>query len=929
MTFKLAAVALLALGASTAGLLAQTTPAQASQVNPYANAFDDPGLHRAANDNAALYTRTWTGAVAGLLPAFDAGGATKTFALVSGPAHGTASVDATTGSFTFTASNNSRGGDSLVYRVTTANESKQATLNIEVGMIKQSFLLLPGLSNPLAPTSAVPESTGGTYSTPVDLDSDGDLDLVLTNSSGKINYWRNDGTAYAPYFVADSATTQLLQVALDDTDCHPHDGHPGDTNPNLAATGVEGVECRALAAVDYEGDGDVDFLQYSPVFGELIAAPTSGVQLFRNVGSRTTPSLVDYTATGKPFGSSAELASTPYSGFTISDVTETGNPAAVAENDGTSLLTFFATLDQAWWPYGSPTVDPLYNAVSGLANLFFPQVTFADVDGDGDQDLFLTANRVVSPNSMQYRQNTGTTSAPSFPSWTNPLSDPLFCINCDAVFADLDGDGDPDLIVDGSGVNFDTPYYYRNDSRFYATDDAPAASSVFANGEVNTADLGSVALTYIYSDPEGDGESGSTFQWQRATDANGAGTINIPGATFSTYSMVQADVDRWLRGCVTPSDGNSAGAQACSSWMLTVPAANFYADSAYSGTSDRVPYTWNSLGGNGACQNMPGSVGDNAVSSLKLFGRASQRTALVYYDDASCAGASAALIAAAGQTAVNPVLGTTGWADRASSYRVLWNGSASKSMNGTCYTPGTTLLQTELASLTLDANGNLVLRKTIPGNNTTWIAWQSHTDGQSVAKACLQSDGNLVLLTGSGQSVWSSGTNVAGSTLSLREDCNFAVVGPSSQSLWATSTGECWARTYNLVARHSSKMMDVSQVSQANGAPIWQWIANGQDNQRWTLRDAGDGWYYIVAQHSYKCAGVGGNTPGTQASQWDCWGGEDQKWALLPDGAGYYSIRSKNSGLCLDVYQVSTADSAKVVQWGCNGNNNQKWRLAL
>jgi hypothetical protein len=133
----------------------------------------------------------------------------------------------------------------------------------------------------------VVELTRGSHSVPApgDLDGDGDLDLLVGESSGEVNVYRNTGTATAPDF-------ELVTEALDGIDVgrrsHPVlidlDGD-GDLDLLLAREGT-GVEARmnlgegeelprfgparplALelpplatpAPVDLDGDGDVDLL---------------------------------------------------------------------------------------------------------------------------------------------------------------------------------------------------------------------------------------------------------------------------------------------------------------------------------------------------------------------------------------------------------------------------------------------------------------------------------------------------------------------------------------------------------------------------------------------------------------------------------------------------------------------------------------------
>jgi len=100
--------------------------------------------------------------------------------------------------------------------------------------------------------SALVTITRGSNTTPTlgDLDGDGDLDLLIGEASGALNYYRNDGTPTAPRFVLVSDTFDGIDVGRRST-------------PSL---------------LDLDGDGDLDL---------LVGSDDQGLTLFRNRGSRT------------------------------------------------------------------------------------------------------------------------------------------------------------------------------------------------------------------------------------------------------------------------------------------------------------------------------------------------------------------------------------------------------------------------------------------------------------------------------------------------------------------------------------------------------------------------------------------------------------------------------------------------------------------
>ncbi|GAB5521572.1 MAG: VCBS repeat-containing protein [Rhodothermales bacterium] len=101
------------------------------------------------------------------------------------------------------------------------------------------------------------ELTRGSNATPAlgDLDGDGDADLMVGESSGTINYYRNDGTKQEPSFTL--VSDEFMDI---------------DVGRRSAPT-----------LVDYDADGDLDL---------LIGSESEGVQVYRNDGNRKSPEFV-------------------------------------------------------------------------------------------------------------------------------------------------------------------------------------------------------------------------------------------------------------------------------------------------------------------------------------------------------------------------------------------------------------------------------------------------------------------------------------------------------------------------------------------------------------------------------------------------------------------------------------------------------------
>ncbi|KAH8098674.1 hypothetical protein JL720_1634 [Aureococcus anophagefferens] len=124
-------------------------------------------------------------------------------------------------------------------------------------------------ANPFDGIDVGTDSAGRGFSTPalVDLDGDGDLDLVLGEEEGVLNYYENVGSATSPTYAVVS----------------------GDANP---FDGIDVGSYSAPAFSDLDGDSDLD----------LVVGRDAGVlNYYENVGSAASPSYVAVTGNENPF----------------------------------------------------------------------------------------------------------------------------------------------------------------------------------------------------------------------------------------------------------------------------------------------------------------------------------------------------------------------------------------------------------------------------------------------------------------------------------------------------------------------------------------------------------------------------------------------------------------------------------------------------
>jgi hypothetical protein len=144
-----------------------------------------------------------------------------------------------------------------------------------------------------------------------------------------------------------------------------------------------------------------------------------------------------------------------------------------------------------------------------------------------------------------------------------------------------------------------------------------------------------------------------------------------------------------------------------------------------------------------------------------------------------------------------------------------------------------------------------------------------------------------------------------------------------------TSGGRPANGLYRLTARHSSKVLDVSARSKANGAAVHQWDWYGHDNQQWLIEAIADGVYRVMAKHSGKALDVSGASLQDYAPvhQWTWYGNTNQQWRIDTAGSGYVWLTAVHSQKRLDVSGYSQANGAIVQQYAPHNGENQQWKL--
>ncbi len=352
----------------------------------------------------------------------------------------------------------------------------------------------------------------------VDIDRDGDLDAFAIDGNGNTLFSRNTGTAISPTFAAPL------------------------TNPfGIANMGAGAMETFA----DIDGDGDLD---------AFIGQYDGTLQFLKNIGTSFNPQFA--TPQANLFGLNTVVggAADP----TFVDIDGDGDlDAFVGDYAGDTL--FFNNNGTTQNPAFAPSITNPF----GLALINFGSSRidpkFVDIDGDGDLDAFIGWYHFTGSGNWFYR-NIGTAQDPKFYS-VGSHSFGLGDVSS-TTFADIDGDGDQDQLVGNyknTGTGFSSFFTWNGvglpDLNYFMD---PTFVDIDGDGDLD-AFVG-MGHSYLHNN------EGNTLFFKNtgtATQAvfNGAPVINPFGLTdlgdFANPTFVDIDNDKDLDAFVGDAAGNT------------------------------------------------------------------------------------------------------------------------------------------------------------------------------------------------------------------------------------------------------------------------------------------------------------------------------------------------------------------------------------
>jgi hypothetical protein len=136
------------------------------------------------------------------------------------------------------------------------------------------------------------------------------------------------------------------------------------------------------------------------------------------------------------------------------------------------------------------------------------------------------------------------------------------------------------------------------------------------------------------------------------------------------------------------------------------------------------------------------------------------------------------------------------------------------------------------------------------------------------------------------------------------------------------------SKWYKIIAKHSSKCLDMRFANLVDGEHLIQYDCNGGDNQKFQFQTVSGGYYRIVIGHSRKCIDqIGANqTNGGIFGQYGCHSGTNQQFLPSYSG-GYYQFNVHHSGKNMDVLGGSYSNAAQLVQYIAYGTDNQLFSI--
>jgi hypothetical protein len=298
--------------------------------------------------------------------------------------------------------------------------------------------------------------------------------------------------------------------------------------PQLNPFGLmpDSVSLASPVFADIDHDNDLDL--FSGIYG-------GAIQFYENTGTADAPHFG--MRQQNPFGINPPMSDYIIAFPDFADIDGDGDldlfTGGISEQGDSANFRFYENTGTDASPaFAAPQLNPF-----GLTPaLMFSMIRFADIDNDGDLDLFVGEQY----GNFKFYENTGSETLASFAA---PVQNPfgLTPVNTfgSPAFSDIDHDGDLDLFV---GEYYGNMRFFENTG----TNSSPAFASPLTNpfGLVQTNYYNFPAFADLDNDGDEDiltGELYGSFQYFKNNEFNVGITENDGGFAFNLYPNPATD----------------------------------------------------------------------------------------------------------------------------------------------------------------------------------------------------------------------------------------------------------------------------------------------------------------------------------------------------------------------------------------------------
>lgn len=228
----------------------------------------------------------------------------------------------------------------------------------------------------------------------------------------------------------------------------------GTNNPFGGENPFDGLwfDSDYINLVDIDNDGDLDVFSISNPYGGGI------IKYYKNEGDNFFAEITEQTGANNPFNG-FDFENRPYLSFVDID----------GDDDYDAVINDQAVASVRYFKNTGDNTNPIFleqtnsdNPFAGIDPQSMDRLNFADIDNDGDLDVFIG----IYNNYPQLFRNTGSVDEPIFEAQTDVFFNNIPYFLESLVLSDIDNDGDFDAITNGGEFwenqgDINTPFFIQ------------------------------------------------------------------------------------------------------------------------------------------------------------------------------------------------------------------------------------------------------------------------------------------------------------------------------------------------------------------------------------------------------------------------------------------------------------------------------------